>query len=81
MAAMNDYRFQEVKRREQRKLKCRTCGKRFTRSHTFVQTVNPWNKNADGAVKTYGEVLRDVNAEGAKWAPDNLCTQCSQAVA
>jgi transcriptional regulator NrdR family protein len=76
---MPTYTFQEVKHREARRLKCRTCGKRFTRSQTFTQTINPFNKNANGQVKTYREVLRDVVAKGAAWQPDDQCTPCAEA--
>lgn len=75
---MTTYTFDEIRWPSGvRKLKCRTCGKRFTRSRTFTQTVNPYNKNADGQVKTRGEIYKELRDEAAAWQPDNLCTGCA----
>lgn len=54
---------------------CPNCGKRVTRSRTFEQTVNPFNRNPDGSVKSWGEVQEDVYREAAEWVPD--FTHCS----
>jgi len=77
---MTTYNFQVVKFTAKRSLKCRVCGKRFNRSHTFENTINPFNKNDKGAAKTYAEVWRDVKAEAEAWKPDNLCTKCAAEV-
>lgn len=69
MASVSTYRFQEVKVRTTRKGACSYCGKRTTRSATFVQTLSPFNKNTDGYPCTYGEVHAKVSAEAAEWDP------------
>jgi len=43
------------------------CGKRITRSKTFEQTINPFNKNAKGEVKTYAEILTELQQERSVW--------------
>ena len=42
-------------------------GKKRRRQKTFYQTVNPFNKNADGSVKTRAEVYAAVRAEARAW--------------
>jgi hypothetical protein len=75
---MTTYVFDEIRWPSGRRtLKCRNCGRRFTRSRTFTQTVNPWNKNADGEIKTRHEIYAELKAEANAWQPDNLCTTCT----
>ncbi len=57
--------FQVLKVRAKKKQKIG--GKWVTRSKTFEQTVNPWNKNADGTIKTPREVLTAVEQEAREW--------------
>lgn len=42
-------------------------GKRRRRSKTFAQTINPFNKNPDGSVKTRQQVRESVAAELRRW--------------
>jgi hypothetical protein len=42
-------------------------GKRRRKQKTFTHTINPFNKNKYGEVKTYKEVYADVRAEAKKW--------------
>jgi hypothetical protein len=75
---MPTYTFEEIRWSSgRRNLKCRTCGKRFTRSRTFTQTINPFNRNADGQVKTRSEIYTELRAEAEAWQPDDLCTGCA----
>ena len=48
---------------------CPTCGKKTRRTHTFEQTVSPFNRRADGQIKTWEEVRVDVKAAAAAWDP------------
>lgn len=48
---------------------CPTCDKPVTRRRTFSGTVNPFNKRADGEIKTWAEVYADVKAEAQAWDP------------
>lgn len=42
-------------------------GKKKRQQKTFTQTINPYNRNPDGTVKTYAEVLESVNSERDAW--------------
>ena len=46
---------------------CEKCGKRAMRQITIEHTVNPYNRNIDGTVKTKDQVYADVLAELKKW--------------
>ncbi len=59
---MPTYTFEEIKRSQTFKLKC-LCGKRFQRTVSAWQTVNPFNKHPDGTVKTRSEVWTSVGEE------------------
>ena len=63
-------RFREISARAERRDRCPGCGKRVTRSRTFIMTVSPFNKNPDGTVRTPVEVGRAVQAEADSWRPD-----------
>ena len=76
---MTTYRFQEVRRSKTVKFKC-GCGKRFQRTVVAYQTVNPFNRNADGAPKTYGEIWKELGAELEEKNPDPTCACGQQAV-
>jgi hypothetical protein len=53
------------------------CGRKLRRQKTIQHTVNPFNKNADGTVKTWAEVERDVINEGKAWiAQPETCMSC-----
>jgi hypothetical protein len=63
-------RYEPVIAHRTRKGQCPACGKPVTRSRTFQHTVNPFNKNPDGTVRTYEQVRERVNAEADAWMPD-----------
>lgn len=73
---MTVYRFSGPSTSRKRSGTCPGCSKRVTRSRTFEHTVNPFNKRADGVIKTWEEVSRDVNAEADVWTPDFRCSNC-----
>jgi len=56
--------------------KCPVCGKRVVRKKTFENTVNPWNKNPDGTVRTPEQVQQCVNEKADKWEPDFTHEKC-----
>ncbi|MFF9118349.1 hypothetical protein ACF09Y_22565 [Streptomyces massasporeus] len=64
---MPTYRFREIKHQASKNLPCPVCGKKLRRQRTFGQTLNPFNKNADGQVKTELEIVRELNATAAEW--------------
>jgi hypothetical protein len=70
--------YQCVRRQQSRQGYCTVCGKPVTRSKTFEQTVNPWNRNEDGTPKTPQEVYASVSAEANTWEPDDFThTKCA----
>ncbi|BAL87185.1 hypothetical protein AMIS_19650 [Actinoplanes missouriensis 431] len=71
---MPTYTFEELKRSQTFKLKC-ACGKRFQRTIAETQTVNPFNKNQDGTVKTRTEVWQSVG-EKLREAIDRFTPTC-----
>ncbi len=42
-------------------------GKKRQKTKKFSQTINPYNKNKDGNVKTREEILVELKAEREKW--------------
>lgn len=62
-------RFQKVKFQTHRTGTCSVCGKRWKRSKTFSQTLNPFNRNAQGEVKTYSEIFEELREEARMWNP------------
>ena len=50
-------------------------GKKVVRSKTFTQTVNPFNKNEDGTIKTRNEVYQSVKQEALEWSKEELLTK------
>lgn len=68
--------FQPVRTSRTYSGKCPFCGKPTRRSKSFERTINPFNKKADGTVKDYADVLRDVNAEANAWVPNFAHASC-----
>jgi hypothetical protein len=65
---MSTVTFEEVKVTRRKTGRCGHCGKRVTRSKTFMQTVNPFNVKAPGVPKTRDEVRSDVCTEANRWS-------------
>ena len=60
--------------------KCSICGKRRKRSKRFWQTYNPFNKRADGEIKTPKEICDEVVAKGKAWqGTPMVCASCESA--
>lgn len=68
--------FDEVSLGGTKSGKC-ACGKRRTRSQKFWQTINPFNKNADGTIKTREDILAKLRIEREEWrAKPITCEAC-----
>lgn len=79
---MTVYRFEEIKQKAKKTVPCDECGKKVTRQRTFSQTINPFNKNADGNPKTSREISEELAAECREWEAKQtgeLCTPCYNA--
>ena len=60
------YRFQEVKLHATKSWK-NADGKRIVRRRTFSQTLNPYNKDANGVVKDAAAIRKELQKEIADW--------------
>lgn len=47
--------------------RCVVCGKQAERSRQFTNTVNPFNRNADGTQRTHAEVRANVERQRREW--------------
>lgn len=68
--------FQKVFTRRTKTGTCPVCGKTSRRQREFVYTINPFNKNPDGTIKSYEQVREDVNREADAWKPDFTHMKC-----
>lgn len=59
--------FQEVVLAFRKSGVCPGCGGKATRTKKFSQTLNPFNKNSKGAVKTEAEIKGELVSAGHKW--------------
>lgn len=75
---MTIYRFDKITAKRTASGGCPGCGKRVRRSKTFEMTVNPFNRNSDGSVRTPSEVRAAVEARADDWQPDFTCSPCGQ---
>lgn len=73
---MPELKFEEVKVTRRKTNVCIKCGKRVTRSKTFMQTVNPFNKTDLGVVKTREQVKSDVCTEANQWSDAPMLCGC-----
>ena len=64
---MPTYVCEEVKLYGSKSGKCSVCGKACTRSQKFSQTLNPFNKNKKGEVKTWQEIKEELRVELNNW--------------
>lgn len=71
---MTTYTYERITAQARRTITCPGCGKRRTITCTFRQTVNPFNKNDDGTVKTHQEVWQSVRAQADAWEPPQDAT-------
>jgi hypothetical protein len=78
---MTLYIFNGYKGRAEHTFTCPSCGKaNRKRSFTVEHTVNPFNKNPDGSVRTASEVSANARAaaklERDQFATEPLCKAC-----
>ena len=64
---MSTYFYEQVSVQGRKSGTCPVCGHPARRQKVFTNTVNPFNKNADGTVKTRAEVHVDVRALWREW--------------
>lgn len=61
------YRYDAIAARGYKRGPCEVCGKTAERSRIFEQTLNPFNRDPDGCVKTSAQIRAEVNAEALAW--------------
>jgi hypothetical protein len=72
--------FDEVSRMASKRCKCVMCGNRRERTERFHQTVNPFNRNADGTVKSRRDIGRELDERVIAWrAQSMICRTCEDA--
>lgn len=59
-------RFEEIKTKRTKKYTDEN-GKKRQKTKTFFQTLNPFNKNKDGTLKTEAQIWQEINAEADAW--------------
>ena len=69
---MTTYNFQEVSVIAEKSGKCPKCGKTYTRKKKIWNTINPWNRNADGSIKTWDEVYENVLKDREEWLKEPI---------
>ncbi|MBY6273545.1 MAG: hypothetical protein CW346_15210 [Bacillaceae bacterium] len=71
--------FEVVRLYGRKQVKCQNCGRRVTRSKEFSQTINPFNKNADGEPKNRYEITAELRQEREEWLKQpELCRRCKE---
>lgn len=76
---MTTIKFDRVRRTGYKTVKCSGCGKKLQRQKTVERTINPFNKNTDGSIKTRGEIQRDNDNELEEWKKqDEYCKDCEE---
>lgn len=60
--------YQEVGLTGHRDGVCPVCGKKGKRQRRFYQTLNPFNRNKKGEVKTRSEIYEELKEEISKWS-------------
>jgi hypothetical protein len=73
-------RFEEIKLVSVKTGKC-GCGKYRRRCGKFSQTINPWNLNKNGRLKSRNEIRQELEKERAEWKLMPItCQNCQQGV-
>jgi ribosomal protein S26 len=77
---MPTYTFAKVELRATKSVKCDACGKRLKRSTTLFQTLSPFNKTADGELKSRAQIMDELRVKEQEWRGDReWCTPCFDA--
>lgn len=71
--------FQEVNLYGTKSVKCAgNCGRTLKRQRKFWQTLNPWNKNAAGELKTVADIRTELQLELDRWQQEpEVCKHCA----
>lgn len=64
--------FPEVKLSVKATAPCGKCGRQCSRTKKFWQTLNPFNKNDDGSVKTRDEIMSELGQQAAQYRTQTI---------
>ncbi len=53
--------------------KCAVCGKQATKQKKFYQTLNPYNQNSDGSLKSREDIYRELRVTIKTWRKEPVC--------
>ncbi len=75
--------FRGIRASASYKCSCSECGKQLTRQATAEHTVNPYNKDADGNIKSPQQVREDAQKAANQKAKDKsgmtvVCRKCQE---
>lgn len=74
---MHTYNFEKVSVKDTKKIRCKKCKKTTQETEEFCQTLNPWNKNKVGDVKTRSEIREEINKKLRDWRKIPIeCNKC-----
>lgn len=59
-------RFHEIGLTGRKKFTC-ACGRKLTRQRRFYQTLNPYNRDSAGNVKSQRQIIVEVRTEVEAW--------------
>lgn len=75
---MPTYTFREVPLYGTKTVPCSGCGKKLRRQRKFSQTLNPFNKAADGRPKTAKQIQDELATEIRQWEQEpETCGACT----
>jgi len=63
--------YERVEYWTEKTVPCRVCGKKLKRSTTLGQTINPWNRDADGNIKNRYQIRAELKEQAKTWHPTN----------
>jgi len=64
--------FQEVKLTVKATAPCGKCGVKCSRTKVFSQTLNPFNTNTDGTVKTRDQIMAELQPKAAQYRNETI---------
>lgn len=71
--------FNAIREKAKKSGVCRECGKRCSRSTTFEQTVNPFNRNKAGMQKSQDEIRAELRVLVKTWLGEAIiCASCEE---
>ena len=72
--------FGEVKLYAWKSVKCAGgCGRTLKRQRKFYQTLNPFNKTAQGVVKDADDIYSELRKDIEKWRKESVtCIHCAE---